>query len=55
MNFAERLAGLYLRLNGFFLMPAFSTFTVRAREEDRKAHAHVALAETVEMMANVKR
>src|SRR5436189_883747 len=41
MNFAERLAGLYLRLNGFFLMPAFSTFTIRVREEDRKAHAHL--------------
>jgi hypothetical protein len=41
MNFAERLTGLYLRLNGFLLMPAFSTFTIRPREEDRKAHAHI--------------
>jgi hypothetical protein len=41
MNFAERLAGLYLRLNGFFLMPEFSTFTVGSEERDRKAHAHV--------------
>jgi hypothetical protein len=37
MNFAERLAGLYLRLNGFFLMPEFSTFRVGLE----KGHAHV--------------
>jgi hypothetical protein len=39
MNFAERLAGLYLRLNGFFLMPEFSTFRVGLE----KGHAHVDL------------
>ncbi len=39
MNFAERLAGLYLRLNGFFLMPEFSIFRVGLE----KGHAHVDL------------
>jgi hypothetical protein len=38
MNFAERLAGLYLRLNGFFLMPEFSTFSTGLKTE---GHAHV--------------
>ena len=38
MNFAERLAGVYLRLNGFFLMPEFSTFSAGLRNE---GHAHV--------------
>jgi hypothetical protein len=40
MNFAERLIGLYLRLNGFFLMPEFSTFSTGLKIE---GHAHVDL------------
>ena len=40
MNFAERLAGLYLRLNGFFLMPEFTTFGVGLKNQ---GHAHVDL------------
>jgi hypothetical protein len=39
MNFAERVIGLYLRLNGFFLMPEFSTFDTGLK----KGHAHVDL------------
>ena len=40
MNFAERLIGLYLRLNGFFLMPEFTTFSTGL---ENKGHAHVDL------------
>jgi hypothetical protein len=40
MNFAERLIGLYLRLNGFFLMPEFTTFSTGLKN---KGHAHVDL------------